>query len=106
MSLSPIMNNTKWEELRKAMLSQVPTYKWSSKPIDKDFIYGPDGEWFFHFMSGGYKDIEWVEIFAESSERKEHLTNILREIHIPGKIKENSVIVFGYKKPGQAIEWI
>ena len=90
------MNNTKWNEIRLAMYNIPYTIKWRTKDFENGYISQWDGDWFYHFASGSYKNIEWLEI-QFTSETKELIINKLKEIKVPAELLENSVKIFGYK---------
>ncbi len=105
--LVPVMNNTKWDELRLTMYSLGPLCpKWRTKDIQTGFIPEWDGEWFHHFRTGGYESIEWVEIRVTSAEQDEAVANALRAIHVPGERTEHGYRVFGYTQPGKPVDYI
>lgn len=95
-----LMNNTKWEEIRLAMYNYPVKTLWRVKNIDNGYLSNWDGEWFCHFKLGGYNTIEWLEIKVDNVAIKNEVINILRKIHVPGEIFENSIKVYGYKKDG------
>jgi hypothetical protein len=58
-----VCNDTKWNELREAMI-QLPAAlrpRWQSTTLD-GYVSDYDGEWFYHFALGGFKDILHVDI--------------------------------------------
>lgn len=92
------MNNTKWEEIRLAMYNYPSVVMWRTKDVETGYISNWDGEWFYHFIQGGYNTIEWLEIKVNNSKFKNEILDILRKIHVPGQITDNSIFVFGYSK--------
>ena len=101
------MNNTKWRELQMAMYELKENHpKWRSKCIDNEFISEWDGEWYYHFSEGGYKDLEWVEIKIENQEQKTLVHSKLKDIRVPGHEIENGFRVYGYIKKGQSVDYI
>ncbi len=101
------MNNTKWRELQSAMYEiDGHSPKWRTKCIDSDYVSEWDGEWFYHFSEGGFKDIEWVEIQIENDLQSAVVKEILQHIHLPGVTTENGFKVFGYIKNGLAVDFI
>jgi hypothetical protein len=105
--LYPVMNNTKWEELRLAMYSLGDLHpKWRTKDVETGFIPEWDGEWFYHFRNGAYESIEWVEIQVTSAMQDAAILQILRSIHVPGERTEHGYRVFGYAEPGKAVDYI
>lgn len=56
--LIPVMNNTKWEELRLAMHSLGKLRpQWQTKDLETGYVPCWDGDWFYHFRDGGYDSI-------------------------------------------------
>jgi hypothetical protein len=105
--LFPVMNNTKWRELRIAMdeLSK-PHPKWRTKCVENEYISTWDVDWYYHFSEGGYKDIEWVEIKTENDEQNHKVLSELKKIHIPGHKTEHGFKVYGYLKENQSVDYI
>jgi hypothetical protein len=105
--LAPVMNNTKWEELRLAMYSLGPLHpKWRTKDVETGYIPEWDGEWFYHFRDGGYESIEWVEIRITSPEQDQAVLCALRSIHVAGERTAEGYRIFGYAEPGKALNYI
>lgn len=100
-----LMNNTKWEEIRLAMYEYPVAILWRVKNIDNSYLSNWDGEWFYHFKSGGYNTIEWLEIKVDDEKIKNDILSILRRIHVPGVVLENSIKVYGYSK-GEFVDYI
>ncbi len=92
----PVMNGTKWDELRLAMSALGELHpQWRTK--DRSGYLSPwDGEWFYHFRQGGYKTIEWVEIQVISPVQEASVLARLRAIHVPGERTEHGFRVFGH----------
>ncbi|MCK6474280.1 MAG: hypothetical protein L6R28_21385 [Planctomycetes bacterium] len=105
--LVPVMNNTKWDELRLAMYSLGELRpKWRTKDVETGFISSWDGDWYYHFRNGGYESIEWAEIRVLSPEQETVVFNELIAIHVPGERTENGFRVFGYVPRGQTISYV
>ncbi|WP_081394083.1 DUF6678 family protein [Paenibacillus odorifer] len=104
--LKPLMNNTKWEEIRQAMLNYAFPTKCRIKDIDTGYISLWDGDWYYHFSDGGYKFIEWLEIHAEDDSINADLIQILKKIHVPGEVTTDSIIIYGYNKTNEFIDYI
>lgn len=103
----PVMNDTKWEELRLAMYSLKNLCpQWRTKDVETGFIPEWDKEWFYHFRNGGYKSIEWVEIRSATPKQDSTVREILKKIHVPGEKIDEGYRVFGYTKPGQEVKYI
>jgi hypothetical protein len=103
--LNPVMNNTKWNELRLAMYALAPTPAWSTLSTS-GYNYGPDREWFYHFRSGGYEDILHVDIQVEAPGQREIVRSVLRNIQVPGEETAAGFRVFGYLQDGQGANYI
>lgn len=95
-----LMNNTKWEEIRTAMVNYHTPVQWRVKSIDNGYVSDWDKEWFYHFKLGGYETIEWLEIKTGCKEVKNDIVDILRKIHVPGEVFEDHIKVYGYRKQG------
>jgi hypothetical protein len=100
--LSGLMNDTKWNEIRKAMYEFTRITKWRTKDIFTGYLSNWDSEWFYHFNLGEYKTIEYLEIQLENEEMKNEIVEILKKIHVPGEITNNSIFIYGYKEEGIA----
>ncbi len=107
MELIPVMNDTKWDELRLAMYSLGKLRPmWRTKDVETGFIPNWDGEWLYHFRNGGYKSIEWVEIEITSQEQDAAVYDALKRIHLPGERTEKGYRVVGYATKGQQVNYI
>jgi len=103
--MNPVMNNTKWEELRTAMLALPDAPQWRSRIVGTGYESGWDGEWFYHFRDGGYSDLEWVEVKVSSPAQEEAVLAALRAIHLPGHRTGDGFKIYGYLKPGQSMDY-
>jgi hypothetical protein len=101
-----IMNDTKWNEIRKAMLWCTTSFFWRTIDVATGYISEWDGEWFYHFSIGGYESTEYLEISFHNDREKMELLQLLRKIHVPGKIKEHSIFVFGCIEISEAIDYL
>lgn len=102
----PLMNNTKWDELRLAMYNLGDLHpRWRTKDVS-GFISPWDGEWFYHFQVGGYASVEWVEVQIQSGEQDEAVLALLRLIHLPGHRIEHGFRVYGYVPAGTSMDYI
>jgi hypothetical protein len=100
------MNNTKWDELRRAMYALGrATPRWRTKDIS-GYVWPWDGEWFYHFRGAGYRTIEWVEIRTDTPEQDAAIEAILRRIHVPGHRIDNGFRVYGYVRNGDTVDYI
>ncbi|MBU1070709.1 hypothetical protein KJ975_14195, partial [Myxococcota bacterium] len=53
--LIPVMNNTKWDELRLGMYELEPEPEWRTKCWENGYITPWDFGWYYHFREGGYR---------------------------------------------------
>lgn len=105
--LIPVMNNTKWEEVRLAMYSLGDVHPtWRTRDIETGYVSEWDGEWFYHFRDGGYDSIEWLEITITSEEQERAVLAALKVIHVPGERSEVGYRVFGYVEPGKSVKYL
>ena len=105
MELHPVMNNTKWDELRLAMYRLDAHTPFQARDVN-GYYSPPDGEWFYHFRAGGYESILYVDIIAQDTEHREMIRAALRRIRLPGKETDSGFRVFGYTERGQAVDYI
>ena len=105
--LSPLMNNTKWNELRVAMhrLGQ-PYPKWRTKCVENGYVSDWDADWLEHLPLCGYEIIEWLEIKVASDDQAAAVLNVLRSVHLPGEKIAGGYRVYGYLSPGAAVDYI
>jgi hypothetical protein len=99
------MNNTKWDELRLAMygMKLAPRYRTMST---NGYYSRLDFGWYYHFRNGGYDDIRYVDIFAESDAQRDEIRSALKTIHVPGEETVDGFRVYGYALPGQALDYL
>jgi hypothetical protein len=103
----PLMSDTKWDELRLAMYELGPlSPKWRTLDVENGYLSNWDGEWFYHFRSGGYKFIKWVEIAIESREQKHAVLIQLVKVHVPGTTTESGFRVLGYGELGEEVDYL
>jgi hypothetical protein len=96
-NMNPLMNNTKWNEIRNAMYGLNDKIQWRTKDIENGYISNWDAEWYYHFIIGGFNTIEWLEI-KFTSKNKEKIISELVKIHVPGKILDETIIIYGYSE--------
>lgn len=105
--MHPLMNDTKWDELRQAMYRlDGLTPRWRTRDVETGHVSEWDREWFYHFRNGGYKFIEWVEIAVDTAEQRSAVLVELVRIHVPGEPTESGYRVFGYMKTGEEVDYI
>lgn len=105
--MHPLLNNTKWEEVRLAMygLGELSP-QWRTKDVMNGYVCPWDGEWFYRFRSGGYQSIHWVEIKVDSADQRNAVIDALEKIRVPGTTSEFGFKVFGYASPGESIDYL
>ncbi|HHY72170.1 MAG TPA: hypothetical protein GX497_02885 [Bacillus bacterium] len=101
-----VMNNTKWEEIREAMLDSPNVHQWRTKDIETGYICPWDDEWFYHFRIGGYKCIEWLEIKTETQEIRNEVLEVLKCIYVPGEALDDVIRVYGYVEIGKLVDYL
>jgi hypothetical protein len=100
------MNNTKWNELRLAMYNLGDLRPlWRTLDVS-GYVSSWDGEWFYHFREGGYSSIEWVEIQVESADQDAAVSELLKQIHVPGHRIEKGFRIYGYARDGHTVNYI
>ncbi len=102
-----LMNDTKWEEIRLAMYGLGELHpKWRTRDRETGFVSPWDGEWFYHFRTGGYSTIEWLEIATVSETQRAAVLDALRAIHVPGQKIGDTFRVYGYAPAGVPLEYL
>jgi hypothetical protein len=101
----PVMNNTKWNELRLAMYTTEPAPRWSTL-CQNGYRSAPGREWYYHFRDGGYDDIVYVDIFADDREHRERIRTAIKRIHVPGEETDDGFRVYGYAEQGQPLDYL
>jgi hypothetical protein len=96
-------NNTKWSELRDAMVGLYPrapsfrvkTLNWLGEPRW-------DGEWYYHFKSDyEWKDMEWVDLTPRPSANAislDEIEAICRRIGFEIERHKDIVRIIGYRE--------
>jgi hypothetical protein len=100
----PLMNDTKWDELRRAMVTLKP--RWRTLDVETGHLSDWDRDWCYHFRTGGYASIHWVEIAVDTEEQRAAVRAELIRIHVPGEAVESGYRVFGHAAPGHATDYI
>ena len=105
--MQPLMNDTKWDELRLAMYALGPlSPRWRTLDVENGYLSDWDGEWFYHFRNGGYKFIKWVEIAIATPEQRHTVLTELAKVHVPGHCTETGFRVLGYGELGAEIDYL
>lgn len=107
MTTQPVMNDTKWRELQRAMY-EIEEFcpRWRTRSLENGVVSAWDGEWFYHFAEGGFSDIEWLEIETEDAAEAAVVLAKLKKIHVPGFQREHGFRVYGYVKAGQSVDYL
>ncbi len=102
--LCPVLNHTKWAELRTEMLAapvgQHPQFRTRSVFAPPGFCTEWDGEFYYHVHP--VADLEWMELRSASST---WLRDALRRHSIPYSLEAGVVRVWGYTRPGPQPQW-
>lgn len=107
MSLARLMNNTKWEEIRLGMYELGDlSPMWRTKDVENKHVCEWDGDWFYHFRTGGYECIEWLEISTTLPEQTAAVGAVLHRIRVPGEQVGKVFRVFGYAPIGKPVEYL
>ena len=109
--LASFMNDTKWRELRMAMVERAekPRYRVQcllSQPTHPD---NWDGDWYYHLPTFAW--IEWLDIDPIYVKSRGHLLeaarvdltqeilDLLRSLSIPCERQDGLIRVYGYRRP-------
>ncbi|MGF2687284.1 DUF6678 family protein [Marinobacter sp. DUT-3] len=118
-ALASVMSNTKWEKLRALMIEESdrrPVWRVRCLRDTREVEPQWDGDWYYHLPE--FKHIEWLEISPIQKERKGYLlpdkvtdntdyfVGLLKSNNIPFSIEGESLRIWGYLRPGQAVEFV
>jgi hypothetical protein len=102
----PVMNNTKWGELRIGMLGLGElSPRFRVRNLRSGDVSSWDREWFYHF-SGRHEEDEWVELEVASSAQHDTVLRLLRSLHVPGIKTEHGFKIYGYVAVGTQIDYL
>lgn len=103
-----VANDTKWCELREAMLDLAPPDRprFRCKNLETGNLSQWDGEWFYHWTSGGWDWMEWAELSTETAHQRELVRAILSRIRFAGEQTTVGFRVYGYVRNGEAADYI
>ncbi|WP_309394581.1 DUF6678 family protein [Chelatococcus sambhunathii] len=103
--LHPLMNDTKWDELRLSMhrIENRPQFRCKDA---NGFYSEPDREWFYHFRGIEYKSLIYVDILVSDPSQRVIVRTELKVIHVPGEETAEGFRVYGYSRPGQTLDYI
>jgi hypothetical protein len=99
----PVMNNTKWAELIKAMINapqMKPEFRLHSVLAPSDYCTDWDREWHYHIHP--VAEIEWIELKAVSLD---WLLSTLRKHNLPFSLEDGVPRVWGYTRPSMQPLW-
>lgn len=102
----PVMNNTKWAELRIGMhgLGELAP-RFRVRNLRSGSISTWDREWFYHF-SGRHEEDEWVELEVTSSTQHDAVLRLLQSVHVPGIKTGNGFKIYGYVVKGTQVDYL
>lgn len=103
--LNPVMNNTKWDELRLEMYALTPPPSWTTLSSN-GHRSAPDQEWFYHFREGGYESILHLDIQVDTPVQRELIRSALKKVHVPGEESSEGFRIFGYLRDGQVADYL
>lgn len=63
--------------------------------MTNDHISEWDGEWYYHFIEGGFKDIEWFELEFKTVNCAEFFGRLI-QIGLIGEVRDKSLRIYGY----------
>ena len=98
-------NDTKWSELRQAMVSLYPRApRFRVKTLNLPEDSHSDGEWYYHFRSDYvWKDMEWVDLIPYQTTDAvsfDEIASICRHIGFEIERHRDFIRVVGYFKHG------
>ena len=105
--MHPLMNDTKWDELRLAMhgLGALGP-RWRTRDVENGYVSDWDGDWFYHFRLGGYRSIHWVDVAVTGDAQRAAVWPELVRIGLPGETTATGFRIFGYAEAGQAVGYL
>lgn len=100
-----VMNDTKWREIRTAMLQLETPPRWRTLALN-GYLSKPDREWFYHFAEGGYTDIRHLDILLDSPADRGFILKALRDIGLPGEATDFGFRIYGYVEIGAVVDYL
>lgn len=99
--MHPLLNDTKWDELRLAMYNLGKlSPRWRTLDIKNGHLSDWDSEWYYHFRAGGYNTIRYVDLETVGEEQKEAVLRELVRLNLPGENTPDGFRVYGYVESG------
>ena len=102
----PLMNDTKWRELRSEMLKLDPAPQYRTVDLHGGHVSGWDGEWFHHFHETDYAWIERCELACPDDAQRNAVRDALARVGVPAEEIDAGFVVFGHGVPGVAYRCI
>jgi hypothetical protein len=102
--LTSAANDTRWEELRLAMYGMTPSPQFRCMNLS-GYYSAADDEWYYHFRDGGYEGIEFIDILPRTDADRPEILSHLKSIGLAGHSTEDGFRVYGYIRPGQAVDY-
>jgi hypothetical protein len=107
-NLVSVANDTKWRELRTAILglegANPPSFRCMNVETGR---LGPwDSEWFYHWLHGGWEWMEWVELLVHTPQQRDAVRAILKQIRFAGEETAEGFRIYGYIRTGQTVSYI
>ncbi|WP_343520035.1 DUF6678 family protein [Sphingomonas sp.] len=99
-----VANDTKWNELREAVLTMPKTPAFRCKDLNGHYT-SPDTEWFYHFRDGGLETTRWVDLIVDDAQARSEVAGHLNRIGLAGHETDEGFRVFGYIEHGQPIDY-
>ncbi len=97
-----LANNTKWNELQKAMSALGIKAPYWRTMATNGYLYPPtgwDADWTYHFRLGEYKTIEWCELSPRGTTESATLAEIVKTVKQCGfefEVGEDRVKIIAY----------
>jgi hypothetical protein len=103
-----VANDTKWRELRTAILelenTECPSFRCMN--IETGQLGQWDDEWFYHWLHGGWEWMEWVELRVHTPQQRDALRAILKQLRFAGEETADGFRIYGYIRTGQAVNYV
>ena len=105
---SSLANDTKWRELRTAMLNleraDQPDFRCMN--LESGVLGPSDSEWYYHWLRGGWEWMEWVDLSVKTTRQRDLVRAILKRIRFAGEETADGFRIFGYLRNGQPADYI
>ena len=101
-------NDTKWRELREAVLRLPPADRprFRCKNLETGYLSPYDGEWSHHWANGGWDWMEWTELSTDTAHRRELVRAILKSIRFAGAETASGFRIYGYLRQGEPADYL